>query len=121
MSDEEQLEYMMFLKETGSEDYDNETHLFYEKKNVIDSKTFWNKIQNNDKDLFQRRCKRLLYEFGTAKCCNRFDVGNCIELLLAEYIKTTGLRVINEPNAPDKVLFGLIFVNFGPLSNLPKI
>ena len=28
---------------------------------------------------------------------------------------------INEPIAPEKVLFGLIFVNFGPLKNFPKI
>ena len=28
---------------------------------------------------------------------------------------------INEPIAPEKVLFGLIWVNLGPLNNFPKI
>lgn len=31
------------------------------------------------------------------------------------------LEKIIEPNAPEKVFFGLIFVNFGPLNIFPKI
>lgn len=67
---------------------------------IITSKELWRKLNNTDISLFQRRCKYLLKEFGTINRCNRFDVGNCIEFFLADWIKLSDLNVENEPNAP---------------------
>ena len=41
----------------------------------------------------------MLKEFGTKECCNRFDVGNCIEYFINDYIKKIGFEITELPNA----------------------
>lgn len=64
----------------------------------ISDKQLWRKLNKTNILLFQRRCKYLIKEFGTTNRCNRFDIGNCIEFFLADWIKLSGLKVENKPN-----------------------
>ena len=41
----------------------------------------------------------ILTEYGTSNRCNRFDIGNCIELELAQFIRSLGFAVDELPNA----------------------
>ncbi len=41
----------------------------------------------------------ILNEFGTKMPCNRFDVGNCIEFFIVDYLKKCKLKVEHTPNA----------------------
>ena len=40
----------------------------------------------------------ILTEYGTSNRCNRFDIGNCIELEFAEFIRLLGFDVDELPN-----------------------
>ena len=62
---------------------------------------------------------------------NLHDIDEMIEIIIIikskffekkniEYENTNDVKII-EPNDPDIVLLGLIFVNFGPLNIFPKI
>ena len=79
----------------------------------LTSKQLWIILQTKDLNLFQKRCKYLLTEFGTTNRCNRFDVGNCLEFILADWIRSTGVEVENEPNS---LRTDLYIKNYGKLS-----
>ena len=55
----------------------------------------------------------MLTEFGTTNRCNWFDVGNCLEFILADWIRSTGIEVENEPNS---LRTDLYIKNYGKLS-----
>jgi hypothetical protein len=59
----------------------------------------WNILLKQDVSLFEKRCKYLLMEFGTTNRCNRFDIGNCIEFFISDWIKSSDIKTENTPNA----------------------
>lgn len=65
----------------------------------ITDKLFWNNLKKVNKSEYTNKIKYLLTEFGTKECCNRFDVGNSIEFLIADMVRETGYDVIELPNA----------------------
>ena len=67
----------------------------------MDDNSFWQLIKNND-DVFKNledEIRDLLLEFGTSVPCNRFDIGNVIELIIYTFLTKIGLVVIKLPNA----------------------
>lgn len=85
------------------------------KKNYYISDVNLFTILNNEEKLVpvKRKIEYLLNEFGTKEACNRFDVGNCIEYILCELLKESGLRVEGLPNARR---IDLKIVRYGGLS-----
>lgn len=76
------------------------------KKNIklikISYDIFWTECYkysyiHGNKFIFQ--IEYLLNEFGTKMPCNRFDVGNCIEYIIVDYLKKCKLKVEHTPNA----------------------
>tara|TARA_Y100000591_G_scaffold332405_2_gene369609 strand:- start:1906 stop:2517 length:612 start_codon:yes stop_codon:yes gene_type:complete len=59
----------------------------------------WSEIKKGDICDLQNRIKYLLRVYGTTLPCNRFDIGNSIEFLLAHFITQLGFRVEKLPNA----------------------
>lgn len=59
---------------------------------------FWNGLMINPNNL-RKPIEYLLKEFGTKEPCNRFDVGNTIEFIIGDYIKSCGFEVSELPNA----------------------
>ena len=60
---------------------------------------FWNIIIKTNPNKIKNKIEYLLEQFGTKEPCNRFDVGNSIEFIICDYIKTGGLTVLELPNA----------------------
>tara|TARA_Y100000385_G_C12689940_1_gene465918 strand:- start:46 stop:612 length:567 start_codon:yes stop_codon:yes gene_type:complete len=52
-----------------------------------------------DLNLLKNPIEYLLEQFGTKEPCNRFDVGNSIEFIIGDYIKSGGFKVLELPNA----------------------
>ena len=52
---------------------------------------FWNIIIKTNPNKIKNKIEYLLEQFGTKEPCNRFDVGNSIEFIICDYIKTGGL------------------------------
>jgi hypothetical protein len=51
---------------------------------------FWGKVRNADKRVLVRNIETYLYNYGTSLHCNRFDVGNCIEMEFTRFVKSLG-------------------------------
>lgn len=62
-------------------------------------KEFWQGFIISDLDLLKKPIEYLLAQFGTKEPCNRFDVGNSIEFIICDYIKSCGFQVSELPNA----------------------
>lgn len=60
---------------------------------------FWNTLRTKPTDRLVRTIETFLYNYGTSLHCNRFDVGNCIELAFTEYIKDTGVSAEHTTHA----------------------
>ena len=65
----------------------------------IEMDILWDHITNGNIHNIEERIKYLLQEYGTSLPCNRFDIGNSIEFIIGDYIKSLGFTVIQEPNA----------------------
>jgi hypothetical protein len=65
----------------------------------IDNMSLWNNISKCDIRKYITKIEYLLKEFGTKELCNRFDVGNTIEYILGDLIRSLGYKVEQLPNA----------------------
>lgn len=63
--------------------------------------SLWNSVLKNRDvlDAKKKKIEYLLNEFGTKEPCNRFNIGNCIEIIMCELLKECGLHVTHLPNA----------------------
>jgi hypothetical protein len=71
------------------------------KKIEISDDILWEIIQKN-KNILQKSedfMKYILNEFGTAELCNRFDLGNTFEFIMADFLKLCNLKICELPNA----------------------
>lgn len=61
----------------------------------------WKVISDNKDKLQESKLfiEYLLSEFGTIQPCNRFDIGNCIEFILSEFLTCIGFKIDELPNA----------------------
>ena len=66
---------------------------------VVNLKSFWNNIITSNINKYMKEIEYLLNEFGTKQPCNRFDVGNVIELILFNLIRDIGYTISHLPNA----------------------
>ena len=67
--------------------------------NVTD-RTFWYNLRQAPLKNFVSRTKYILSEWGTTEPCNRFDIGNSIEILLGQMIENEcNYKVKQLPNA----------------------
>jgi hypothetical protein len=64
----------------------------------IDESIIWKKLKNANINNVINEIKYLLIEFGTKELCNRFDVGNAIEFIIGDLIKSIGFSVKQLPN-----------------------
>ena len=67
----------------------------------ITDELVWTTIYKNKNNLdeYKKKIEYLMHEFGTSKRCNRFDIGNCIELIINDFLKLIGFDVEHLPNA----------------------
>jgi len=79
------------------EDTITEKNLF--NKKCFNDEEFWEGLINLDLNLLKSPIEYLLEQFGTKEPCNRFDVGNSIEFIIGDYIKSCGFKVLELPNA----------------------
>jgi hypothetical protein len=71
-----------------------------EKNEILKDNILWDKIKNfKNHNKYKNRIKYLLLKYGTKEPCNRFDVGNTIEFIIADLIKDVGFYVKELPNA----------------------
>lgn len=68
-------------------------------KQCSNDKEFWQGITMFDLNLIKSPIEYLLEQFGTKEPCNRFDVGNSIEFIIGDYIKSCGFKVLELTNA----------------------
>lgn len=68
-------------------------------KQCSNDEEFWQGLIMLDLNSLKRPIEYLLEQFGTKEPCNRFDVGNSIEFIIADYIKSCGFKVLELPNA----------------------
>ena len=70
-------------------------------KDKITDELVWSTIYKNKNNLdeYNKKIEYLMHEFGTSKQCNRFDIGNCIELIINDFLKSIGFDVEHLPNA----------------------
>ena len=74
-------------------------NFFQKKKKVVIIKNLWNKINTSDFSKYQGYIKYLLKNYGTKEPCNRFDIGNCIEFSICDFLKDLGFSVKEMPNS----------------------
>jgi len=65
----------------------------------INDEEFWQGLTILGINSLKKPIEYLLEEFGTKEPCNRFDVGNSIEFIICDHIKSCGFKVIELPNA----------------------
>lgn len=82
-------------------------------KQRTNDQEFWEGLIMLDINLLKPPIEYLLKEFGTKEPCNRFDVGNTIEFILSDCIKSCGFKVSELPNAKR---FDLSIDNYKKLS-----
>jgi hypothetical protein len=63
----------------------------YAKQPTINTDLFFSILRDADKTRFVKRCEFLFRVYGTRNRCNRFDIGNCIELFLSDLMTTNGI------------------------------
>jgi hypothetical protein len=68
-------------------------------KQCSNDEEFWQGLIMLDLNLLKSPIEYLLEQFGTKEPCNRFDVGNSIEFIICDYIKSCGFKVLELPNA----------------------
>lgn len=70
------------------------------KKHFTDHQ-FWNRFIscNMIEKEIKNKVEYLLLEFGTKEPCNRFDIGNCIEFIINDYLLNIGFQLSELPNA----------------------
>jgi hypothetical protein len=81
-------------------------------KQCSNDEEFWQGFIE-DPNLIKKKIEYLLEQFGTKEPCNRFDVGNSIEFIICDYIKSCGFEVLELPNAKR---FDIDIVNYKKLS-----
>ena len=67
--------------------------------NILNDQKFWDIFCSLDLEDLKKKVEYTLKEFGTSEPCNRFDVGNAFEFMLADLIKESGLKISELPNA----------------------
>lgn len=67
-------------------------------KQCFNDKKFWKILITLDINLLKSPIEYLLEQFGTKEPCNRFDIGNSIEFLICDFIKSGGFKVLELPN-----------------------
>ena len=84
--------------------------------NIQKNNSFWENCVKNrillQEQVFNK-IEYLLMEFGTREPCNRFDVGNSIEFIISDFLKTIGYEVKELPNAKRVDMY---ICNYGDLS-----
>ena len=65
----------------------------------INDVEFWQGLTILGINSLKKPIEYLLEQFGTKEPCNRFDVGNSIEFIIGDYIKSCGFKVLELPNA----------------------
>jgi hypothetical protein len=75
-----------------------ESHKKYKIENKIKDTLLWYNIYKSDKNKFIKQIRYLLIEFGTKEPCNRFDVGNTIEYIIGDLLKSIGYIITQLPN-----------------------
>lgn len=65
----------------------------------ISDKKFWSVVRGCDLTMYVKRADYLLQKFGTSLACNRFDVGNCFEYNVRDFLTENGMSVKELPNA----------------------
>lgn len=68
-------------------------------KQCSNDEEFWQGLIRLDLNLLKSPIEYLFEQFGTKVPCNRFDVGNTIEYIFVNYIRTCGFKVSESPNA----------------------
>lgn len=70
-------------------------------ENKIKNNEFWKELvsQTNLLKRLKDKIEYLLEQFGTKEPCNRFDVGNTIEFIICDHIRSCGFDVKELPNA----------------------
>ena len=66
---------------------------------MLNDEVFWNSVSSGDLKDLQERAKHILEIYGTSLPCNRFDVGNSMEFLLTDYLRSLGFSISEYPNA----------------------
>lgn len=61
-----------------------------------DVELFWSLFVGLSDDDFIRYCKHFFTEYGTARPCNRFDIGVCIEYALADMLRANDTFVVEQ-------------------------
>jgi len=82
-------------------------------KQCSNDEEFWQGLIMLDLNLLKSPIEYLLEQFGTKESCNRFDVGNSMEFIIGDYIKSCGFKVIELPNAKR---FDIDIANYKKLS-----
>lgn len=82
-------------------------------KQCSNDEEFWQGLIMLDLNLLKSPIEYLLEQFGTKEPCNRFDVGNSIEFIIGDYIKSCGFKVLELPNAKR---FDIYIYNYKKLS-----
>lgn len=67
-------------------------------KQCSNDEEFWQGLIMLDLNVIKSQIEYLLEQFGTKEPCNRFDVGNSIEFIICDYIKSCGFKVLELPN-----------------------
>lgn len=65
----------------------------------MDSESLFNILATSDKSKFVECCETAFKEFGTSLRSNRFAMGNCVEMFIADLLRNSGLNVEHSPNA----------------------
>ena len=68
-------------------------------KQCSNDEDFWQGLITLNLNLLKSPIEYLLEQFGTKEPCNRFDVGNSIEFIIGDYIKSCGFKISELPNA----------------------
>lgn len=61
-----------------------------------DIEPFWSLFVGLSDDNFVRYCKHFFTEYGTARLCNRFDIGVCIEYALADMLRANDTFIVKQ-------------------------
>lgn len=89
----------------------------------VNCELFWELFLRQSTDIFERICKDLFTTYGTRQACNRFDVGNGIELAIMDMLKEGNIfEVEHLPNAKRVDIslkdFGSISIKYSSSGNI---
>ena len=90
----------------------------------IPASVVWQKIQDQNKEEYDKLMKYLLAEYGTSLHCNRFAIGNCHEYAICDLVKGTGLEVCLYQDAKridiEILKFGRISIKYSSGGNIKQ-